>query len=149
MPWAKLLADLVVVFHAAYASFVVFGLAAILLGIALHWSWVRNFWFRAIHLSMIGIVVIEELAGIKCPLTSWEKQLRRIAGQATYPGDFFGHWAHRLIFYEAKPWVFTVLYILFGLAVAATFVLAPPRWPGRSVLRQPARPSELETARSG
>jgi hypothetical protein len=149
MPWAKMAADLVVVLHAAYASFVVFGLGAILLGIVLRWSWVRNFWFRAIHLSMIGIVVIEELACIKCPLTSWEKQLRRIAGQATYPGDFFGHWAHRLIFYEAKPWVFTVLYIVFGLAVAATFVMAPPRWPRRPRTRAPSKPIEFGTARSG
>jgi hypothetical protein len=33
MLWARVLADLTVVFHAAYVSFVVFGLAAILLGV--------------------------------------------------------------------------------------------------------------------
>ncbi len=70
MPWAKLLADLIVVFHAAYVSFVVFGLVAILIGAALRWEWVRNFWFRASHLTMIGIVVLEALFGITCPLTA-------------------------------------------------------------------------------
>ena len=54
MLWARVLADVIVVLHAAYVSFVVFGLAAILLGIVFRWSWVRNVWFRAIHLIAIG-----------------------------------------------------------------------------------------------
>jgi hypothetical protein len=126
-----MLADLIVVLHAAYASFIVCGLALILIGIVFRWGWVRNFWFRAVHLTMIGIVVAEEFVRMKCPFTVWEKQLRHRAGQASYRGDFLGHWAHQLIFYEAKPWVFTAVYTVFGLAVLATFVLAPPRWPGR------------------
>ena len=131
MPWAKLLADLIAVFHATYVSFVVFGLVLILLGIAFRWGWVRNFWFRTLHLTAIGIVVLESIVGMTCPLTDWEKQLRDIAGEGGYAGDFIGYWAHRLIFYHAEPWVFTVLYIAFGLAVLAAFVLAPPRWPRR------------------
>ena len=131
MPWAKLLADLIVVFHATYVSFVVLGLVLILLGIGLGWGWVRNFWFRVGHLAAIGIVVLESLFGIPCPLTHWEKQLRDMAGEGGYAGDFIGEWAHRLIFFEAEPWVFTVLYVSFGLSVLLAFMLAPPRWPGR------------------
>jgi hypothetical protein len=127
MFWARLLADLLVVFHAIYVAFVVLGLVVILIGIAFNWAWVRNFWFRVIHLLMIGIVVLESVAGIPCPLTVWERELRLRAGQATYAGDFLGYWAHRLIFYQAAPWVFTLVYTLFGLAVLAAFVLAPPR----------------------
>jgi Protein of Unknown function (DUF2784) len=127
MLWARMLADFIVVFHASYVSFVVFGLLVILIGAALHWQWVRNFWFRIAHLAAIGVVVLESLAGIPCPLTVWEGQLRRAAGQATYSGDFIGYWAHRLIFYRAEPWVFTMFYVLFGLAVLAAFILAPPR----------------------
>ncbi len=145
MPWAKLLADFIVMFHAAYVSFVVFGLVAILIGVALRWGWVRNFWFRAIHLTMIGIVVLEALFGITCPLTDWESQLRLKAGEAGYAGDFIGYWAHQLIFYDAPPWVFTVIYILFGLAVLGAFVLAPPRRPGRRRALTPAESIERET----
>jgi hypothetical protein len=126
-----MLADLTVVIHASYVSYVVFGLALILIGVALRWDWVRNTWFRATHLIAIGIVVAESLAGIPCPLTVWEAKLRRMAGQATYQGDFIGHWVHQLIYYRAEPWVFTLLYSCFGLAVLAAFVLAPPRWPGQ------------------
>ena len=77
MLWARMLADLIVMTHTAYVSFVVFGLLAILIGVALGWDWVRNIWFRAIHLTAIVIVVAEALAGIPCPLTTWEKQLRK------------------------------------------------------------------------
>ena len=92
----RILADLIVVFHACYVGFVVLGLVAILAGIVFRWSWVRNISFRVIHLAMIAIVVGEAIAGIPCPLTVWEKQLRVKAGQASYTGDFLGYWAHRL-----------------------------------------------------
>lgn len=128
MLWARILADAIVLFHAGYVLFVVLGLVAILAGVVFGWSWVRNPIFRVIHLAMIAIVVGEAVAGIPCPLTVWENQLRKQAGQASYPGDFLGYWAHRLIFYRAEPWVFTLIYTSFGLAVLAAFLLAPPRW---------------------
>jgi hypothetical protein len=127
MLWRRLLADLVVVAHAAYFSFVVLGLVAILAGIAFRWKWARNPWFRWIHISMMGIVVAEALAGIPCPLTVWERQLRQSAGQVVYAGDFIGYWTHRLLFFRAEPWVITVAHTAFGLAVFAAFILAPPR----------------------
>jgi hypothetical protein len=126
MLWAKVLADLIVVTHAAYVSFIVLGLALILVGVALRWRWVRNTWFRTIHLLAIGIVVAETLAGIPCPLTVWERQLRQVAGQVGYRGDFIGYWVHHLLFFRAEPWVFTLVYMLFGMAVLAAFLLAPP-----------------------
>jgi hypothetical protein len=127
MSWASRLADLIVFFHATYVGFIVFGLAAILLGVVFRWNWVRNIWFRAIHLIAIGIVVGESLVGMPCPLSIWEAQLRKAAGQTVYSGDFLGYWAHRLIFFRADPWVFTLIYMLFGMTVLATFLLAPPR----------------------
>ena len=57
-------------------------MAAILAGVCLRWSWVRNFWFRAIHLLLIGIVVVESLCSINCPLTDWENRLREASGEA-------------------------------------------------------------------
>ena len=73
MGWS-VLADLVLLFHAAYVGYVVFGLVAIVLGIALGWSWVRNFWFRLTHLGAIGLVVAESIVGVACPLTTLENR---------------------------------------------------------------------------
>jgi hypothetical protein len=124
-----LLADAIVVVHLVYVAFVVLGMAAILLGIVRRWSWVRNFWFRTVHLLMIAIVVVESLCGILCPLTDWEDRLRDASGSPNEPGSFIGRWAHDLLFIDLPPWVLTVCYVVFGLAVLLAFLLAPPRWP--------------------
>jgi len=127
MLWARVVADAIVAVHVAWVAFVVLGLAAIVAGLAAGWGWVRNFWFRVIHLGMIGIVVAESLVGVSCPLTDWEDRLRLRGGQAGYTGDFIGYWMHRLIYFRAEPWVFTAGYVVFGAVVLATFLLAPPR----------------------
>src|SRR6516164_5076200 len=119
-------ADAVVVLHAAYVLFVVLGQVAILIGLVCRWKWVRNMWFRWLHLAAISLVVAESLLGIVCPLTTLENWLRARGGHAGYGGDFIGHWVHELLFYDAPGWVFTVVYSVFGLLVVAAFIGAPP-----------------------
>jgi len=128
----KILADTVVIMHAAYVGFVVLGFAAILIGVVRHWNWIRNPWFRAAHLASIGVVALMAIADIACPLTTLENYLRQKAGEARYPADFIGYWAHQLIFFQGPPWVFTVCYVVFALVVIAVFVLAPPHRPWKS-----------------
>ena len=125
----KILADTVVLLHAAYVGFVVLGFAAIMIGAARHWRWVKNFWFRAAHLTSIGVVAIMAIADIACPLTTLENYLRQKAGEARYPADFVGYWAHQLIFFEGPPWVFTICYVVLTLLVIAVLVVAPPKRP--------------------
>lgn len=123
------LANLLVAVHAAYVAFVVFGLLAIWLGWALGWRWIRNAWFRITHLIAIGIVAVEAIFGVECPVTVWERQLREAAGQPVSDASFIGRLSHDLLFYENVPaWVFPVLHIGCGVLVLATFVLAPPRF---------------------
>jgi H+/Cl- antiporter ClcA len=124
----RLVVDAVVVVHLAYVAFVVVGLLAILLGLLCRWLWVRNVWFRSLHLLAILVVAAEAVCGITCPLTTWEQRLRLLAGDTSHQGDFIATWVHRLMFFDLQPWVFTVCYVLFGLIVLATFLLAPPRW---------------------
>jgi hypothetical protein len=132
MSWYRIAADFVVLVHVAYISFVVLGQAAIVVGLALGREWARNAWFRIVHLAMIAIVVLEAWAGVVCPLTVWERGLRRWAGQATGgEANFIESWTHRLFFFTAPRWVFSLAYTLFGLVVLATFVLGPPRRPWR------------------
>jgi multisubunit Na+/H+ antiporter MnhB subunit len=124
----RILADLVVVVHFAYVLGVILGLVAILMGWLLNWEWVRNRWFRGIHLAMILVVVVQAWLGVMCPLTIWEQQLRAKAGQQTYQGDFIANWVHDTLFIQAEPWVFTLCYSIFGGLVLATLLLVRPRW---------------------
>ncbi|MGH7934129.1 MAG: DUF2784 domain-containing protein [Candidatus Binataceae bacterium] len=123
-----MLADGVVIVHAAYVGFVVIGFALILIGGASGWRWVRSFWFRMAHLAAIAFVCAEALTGVICPLTTLEDWLRVRAGQFGYSNDFVGYWVDRLIFYNFPPWIFVVCYAAFALAVAAALVAVPPRW---------------------
>src|SRR5579872_4357485 len=125
----RILADFVVTLHALFVGFVMAGLPFALAGRFLQWEWTRNFWLRSAHLAAILFVVILTWLDQPCPLTVWENALREQAGQARYPGDFIGFWVHELLFFAFPQWVFTTIYSLFGLAVAATLWIAPPRSP--------------------
>jgi polyferredoxin len=127
----RFLADTVALVHFAYVAFVVLGMAAIVAGAALGWQWVRNFWFRAIHLLMIALVVAESLCGVLCPLTDWEDRLRELAGEPNEPGSFIGRAIHRVLFVDASSSVLALCYCVFGLAVLLMLIVAPPRRPGR------------------
>jgi hypothetical protein len=144
-------ADAIVVVHAAYVGFVVFGLVAILAGIALGWKWVRNFWFRIIHFLMIAIVAGEALGGVFCPLTTWENDLRELGGEHTTPRTFIGRvWESIMVYrptvdedtsgmsaaevaalkekkFQALQDKLAVVHCVFGAVVLLTLVLAPPR----------------------
>lgn len=120
-------ADLVLAVHVLFVAFVVLGLAFILAGGLLRWSWVRNPWFRALHLAAIAIVVVQAWLGRICPLTTWEMALREKAGDAAYSGSFVAHWLESILYFQAPPWVFTVAYSAFGTLVAVAWLLVRPR----------------------
>lgn len=123
-----LLADLVVVLHLAYVLFVIFGLLAVFVGYLRKWNWVRNRWFRLVHLGMIAIVVVESLLSITCPLTTLESWLRVQGGQSVAQGSFVGRCVHAVLFYQLSPQFFTLAYCGFGALVLLALVLVPVRW---------------------
>ena len=128
-------ADLVTLIHAAYVAVVVLGFVAILIGWAAGWDWVRNRYFRIVHVAMILLVCCEALVGTTCPLTIWENMLRVKGGESSYSRDFVGYWLDSLIFYQAPPWVFTTAYLTFGAVVILTFWLVPIERPSVRVSR--------------
>ena len=127
----QILANAVLVMHVGIVLFIIGGLLLTLLGAACKWGWVKNFWFRALHLAGIAYIAMEAWLGIICSLTTVELWLRERAGQATYEGDFIAHWLRQLMFYEAPPWVFIAAYSSFGLLVLLSWVLVPPARPWR------------------
>jgi Protein of Unknown function (DUF2784) len=118
-----MMADALLVVHFLIVAFIVGGLVLVWVGAALGWRWVRNPWFRYLHLAAIAFVAAEALLGVMCPLTVWEDLLRG----GVRAESFVGRWVRYFLYYEAPPWVFTTAYILWTLATAATLRFVPPR----------------------
>ena len=123
----RVAADLVLYLHVFFVVFVIVGLVLIYAGHLFGWAWIRNGWFRLLHLIAIAIVVLQAWLGVICPLTILEMWLRARAGDATYPGSFIAHWVETLLYYDAPAWVFTLCYTVFGLIVIASWVWIRPR----------------------
>lgn len=117
-----LLADIILIIHFLYVLFVVGSLPIIWLGAWLKLTFVRNCWFRYLHLAAILFVIIESLMGVVCPLTAWENTLRQIESD----NSFIQLWLHQLMFYTLPEGILTMVYILFAGLVALTFIWVPP-----------------------
>ena len=122
-----LVADIILLLHLLVVIFNVFGLVLIFVGNVLNWHWIRNPWFRLIHLFTIGIVVLLSWLNFICPLTSIEMALRTRAGDTAYSGSFISHWVESILYYQAPPWVFVVGYTIFGVIVIVSWFLVRPR----------------------
>lgn len=121
------LADLVLALHVLFVAFVVIGLVLVLAGGCRRWQWVRNPWFRIIHLLAILFVVGQTWLEQLCPLTTLEMGLRARGGDAGYAGSFIGYWLQTLLYYQAPNWVFALCYSLFAMGVCAAWIWVRPR----------------------
>ena len=124
-------ADTVLVIHASIVVFIVLGLVLILVGGVSGWKWVANRWFRIVHITGIGIVVLQAWLGIYCPLTILEMWLRQQAQTDTYQQSFIQFWVQRFLYYDVPLWVFAIAYTVFGALVILAWLRFPPR-PGAS-----------------
>lgn len=84
----RLLADGLVVLHAAFIAFVVLGSLLAL--------WRR--WIAWLHVPAFLWGAMIECTGGVCPLTPWEQSLRARAGQEGYTGGFIDHYLIPLIY---------------------------------------------------
>ena len=83
-----LLADLVLLLHAAFIVFVLLGGLLVL-------RWRNLLW---LHLPCVAWGILIELAGWICPLTPLENRLREAAGLGSYGESFIGHYLVPLIY---------------------------------------------------
>lgn len=87
MLW-RLAADALVLLHLAFIVFVLCGGLLLL-------RWPRLCY---LHLPAVAWGASVELCHLYCPLTPWENQLRRAAGEAGYEGGFIEHYLIPLIY---------------------------------------------------
>jgi Protein of Unknown function (DUF2784) len=117
-----MLANFILVAHAAIVIFNVGGLFTIWFGAWRKWDWVRNRTFRLLHLGLILFIAVEAILGVSCPLTVLEDWLR---GASSEQG-FIERWIHSWLYWDLPSWVFVVGYSKFAALVAATWKLVPP-----------------------
>lgn len=108
MPYA-LLADLVLMLHAAFIVFVVLGGLLVL--------WRRRLAWLHIPAAAWGILI--EFRGWICPLTYLENDLRAAAGGSGYAGGFIDHYLAPLVYPAALTQGTQVLLGLAALLVNA------------------------------
>jgi len=142
----RVLADTTLVIHFGFVVFVVLGLLVTWLGYFLKWRFVRNFWFRALHILAMGVVVAESVFGVTCPLTTWEHDLRVAGAQTTYEETFMEHWVHKMLFFDLGPSTFTIIYVVFFTALVLSVIVVRPRWPTK---RDATNPSGEECSDRG
>ena len=110
----RLLADVVMLAHFGFLVFLV-------LGGFLAW---RHRWVLVPHIAAVGWAALS-VAGMDCPLTAWEDDLRRLAGEQGLPRGFIGTYLTGVVYPEAylRPAQFLVAALIAtswaGLAVRA------------------------------
>lgn len=125
---AILLADALLALHMGIVVFVVGLLPLVLLGGARGWRWVRRRSLRLAHLGLMLFIAVQAWLGRLCPLTVWEQDLRRHAGQSGYTESFIEHWLSRLLYWDLPWWVFVVAYTAFaGLVAGAWWSVRPAK----------------------
>jgi hypothetical protein len=123
---ALFFADIIATIHLGYVLFVILGFILIVAGIIFKWRWIRNLWFRSLHLAAICAVALEALLGVNCPLTILEFGLRHPGVSSHERVSFIGTLIDSILFYDAPGWLFTIIYTTFAIIVVITFLLAPP-----------------------
>jgi hypothetical protein len=123
------LADALTFVHLLYVGFVVVGLLVILVGAAFGCKWVRNPWFRSLHLLAIAIVALEGVWHIECPLTTLENHWRALAGETVSGDSFVKRLVDRVMLNNIwQQSTYEIIHISFGVLVALTYVFIPPRF---------------------
>lgn len=87
----RVLADAVLLFHLAFILFVVLGSLVV-------WRFPRLAWMHLPAVLWAGLI---EIGGGVCPLTPLENHLRRLGGEAGYPGGFVEHYLLPIVYPQA------------------------------------------------
>ena len=100
--------EIVLLFHFCIFLFIITSFIFIPLGYHKKWKWVKNKYYRLIHLVLMGIIFIETILGFMCPLTILENFLRndiKINNKITQI-------IHQIMYWDLPTYQFIILYLL-------------------------------------
>ena len=119
-------ATIVFATHLAVIAFNVAGCVLIPLGGWRGWRWVREFWWRLVHLLSFAVVALQATLGRACFLTIWQED---ISG-APHAQPLIAGWIDRLVYWPLPLWVFALIYVATFVYVVALWVWVRPAVPG-------------------
>jgi hypothetical protein len=123
----EVFADLLMLAHAGYSLFVVFGLMTILLGMVLGWRWSYNRYFRIAHLAATILLVLRVWITSTCPFSAAENILRRRITVPCPLGGVFHDVLHHCAFRGTNPGYLAGSSILLAILALLAFVLSRDR----------------------
>lgn len=121
------LAFAVLAVHLGVIAFNVFGLVAVPMGAWRGWTFVRIFWWRALHLALLCVVALQALFGRACFLTLWQAALEQDAGAPASRAPLIARWIDSVIFWNLPIWVFATLYGAVLIYALALWRWVPPQ----------------------
>ena len=103
-----LFSEIILLLHLLIFLFITLSFILIPIGYFQKWEWVKNKYYRSIHLILMGIISIETILGFMCPLTILENYFRddiKVDNKLT-------EIAHQILYWDLPNYQFIILYIL-------------------------------------
>ena len=126
-----LLADILMVMHFLWASFMVIGLPLGLL--------MRSRTLRWIHFAGMSVTAFIAAVNAYCPLTIWEEILRWDSEyEFAHRGNFLANHLSNILYPNVEPSIIRLGTVLWGVATLLAMILIPP---GRHTHREKHKPS--------
>ena len=114
--------EIVLFFHFFIFLFITFSFFLIPFGYFQKWEWVKNKYYRLIHLVLMGIILIETILGFMCPLTILENFLRNNIEVDNNLTQII----HQIMYWNLPNYQFIILYILsFSYLIFLWFFFKP------------------------
>ncbi len=123
----KFLADIIVIVHLGWISFMLIGFILTLCGF--FWKGFFDKWlFRIFHVFGIAYVSLLAIMGRYCPLTVFENMLRaKYDPSLTYPGSFMIYYFERLVYPDVNPLIIHIPTIFIAVFTVLMFIIRPPQ----------------------
>ena len=100
--------EIVLLVHFCIFLFILLSFFFIPIGYHQKWKWVKNRYYRSIHIILMGIIFIETILGFMCPLTILENFLRN----DTKVNNKFTEIIHLIMYWDLPSYQFIILYLL-------------------------------------
>ena len=117
-----MIADALLLVHFSIAAFITLGFFIIPIGYKLGWNWIKNRNLRLLHLSLMGVITVETIVGLTCPLTVLENMFRNF----DYSSSFMSYWIAQILYWDLPNQVFVILYSLCLGWVLILWKVCPP-----------------------